>query len=141
MADGKETSRSLAELRKRWPAAAVEKVEYWNYFAPRKGGGKGKRHDLFGFGDVLVAGPRPGFIIVQVTTKQQMSARRKKILGKPQAGDGNPQKHAEYRLACLTHWLNAGGRVLIQGWDQPNGPRTAWVMTEWEVTIEDVRST
>lgn len=139
MADGKETARSLAELRERWPEAAVEKVEYWNAFIPRANGGRGKRRDLFGFGDVLVAGPEPGFVIVQVTTKKQMKARFDKILGKPQRSDSKPEEFAAYRLNCLKHWLNAGGRVLVQGWSQPNGPRTRWVLTEWEITQEDVR--
>jgi hypothetical protein len=127
MADGNETRRSLAELRSRWPLSAVEKVEYWNSFAK-------KRHDLFGFGDILVGGPDAGFVIVQVTTRKQMSARRRKILGKLQVGDRNPQSSADYRVSCLLSWLRAGGRVLVQGWDQPEGRGTRWMLTEWEIT-------
>ena len=128
MADGKETQRSLAKLRAEFPSSAVEKVEHWDHYAQR-------RHDLFGIADVLVAGPDSGFLLVQVTTRKQMSARRSKIKGKRQ-GTENPA-NGEYRVAAAKSWLEAGGRILIQGWEQPGGKGTRWECTEWEVSMED----
>lgn len=122
--------KTLAYLREKYPDAASEKVEYWNHYARR-------RHDLFGFADYICVGPEPGFILVQVTTRKQLSARRLKMLGKPQPSDKKPQEYAEYRVRSLYAWLAAGGRVLLHGWDQPGGKGTTWRRTEWEVTLEE----
>jgi hypothetical protein len=137
MADGKETARSLAEARKRWPKSAVEKTEHWDAFAPRRDGGRGKRRDLFGFGDMIVAGEDSGHILIQSTTKGCMAARRRKILGARQAHEKNTSKQAEYRVRCFLAWLASGGRVLIWGWHQPGGPGTRHILEEREVTRED----
>ena len=131
MASGKETALDLAYLRDLYPSAVVEKVEYWNHFARR-------RHDLLGFGDILVVGPEPGFLLVQCTTRKQMSARRSKILGKPQPGDKKPAEYAEYRLRALGAWLSAGGTVEIHGWHQPRGKGTKWEVETWEVTQDEL---
>lgn len=130
MADGKETQRSLKHLRDLYPLSAVEKVEYWNSFAK-------KRHDLFGFADVLVAGPDAGTIYVQVTTRGCMSARRQKILGKPQRSDKDPEGAAKARYSRVLSCLRSGARILVQGWDQPGGKGTKWVLTEWEITDDE----
>ena len=120
--------KTIALLRETYPDSAVEKVEHWNHFARR-------RHDMFGFADVVCAGPDSGFRLYQVTTRGQMSARRAKIKGKLQAGDKKPEEYAAYRRGCLDAWLAAGGRVFVHGWGQPGGKGTKWVLTEWEIEV------
>ena len=88
---------------------------------------------------MIVAGPDAGHVLIQVTTRGCMSARRSKICGKPQHGDGKPDVMAAYRLRCLLAWLGSGGRVLVQGWAQPGGTGTRHHMTEWEVTADDAK--
>ena len=139
MADGKETQRSLAAARKRWPGSAGEKVEWWDPFASTAGPGRsipGRRHDLFGFADVLVDGPESGTIYIQVTTRKQMSKRRGKIYGKKQSGETSVA--AQKRQDNVRSVLAGGSRILVQGWDQPSGPGTRWIMTEWEILEENM---
>lgn len=130
MADGKETQRSLAWCRETWPGSAVEVVEHWNHHAR-------KRFDLFGFGDILVVGPKSGLVIVQSTTKKQISPHFRKILGKPQRGDSNPEEMAKRRVRAAIRTLKNPGRIIILGWHQPGGPRTVWEVAQKEVTLLD----
>ena len=126
--------KTIKLLRDMPGLAIVEKVEYWNHFARR-------RHDLFGFADVIRVSVDGSFELYQVTTRGQMSARRQKILGKPQEGDKNPKEYAEYRFNALGIWLMAGGRVFVHGWGQPGGKHTEWLLTEWEITRDEWEDT
>lgn len=123
--------KSTALLREKYPTSVVEKVEHWNHFARR-------RHYLLGFGDLLCVGTESGFLLVQVTTRGQMSARRAKILGKQQPGDRKPAEYAEYRRKAAEAWLAAGGRIAVHGWHQPGGKGTAWEYTAWEITMDEI---
>lgn len=96
------TVRTLALLREHYPL--VEVVERWNMHTRT-------RHDLFGFVDVLAVG-NGRTVAVQTTSRKNSSARVRKIR----------DEHGE-RLAELKR---AGWVVLVHGWDQPRGPRTAW---------------
>lgn len=117
----------MAYLRDLYPLSTVEKVEHWNHFAKR-------RHDLFGWADILVTGVNSGFKAIQVTTRGQMSARRGKILGAMQASDKS-EEYAEYRLKALGNWLTGGGKVEVHGWGQPGGKGTKWELTVWPVVL------
>jgi hypothetical protein len=91
MAGASPTALTLQECRKRgWPAT---KVEYWNHAAKR-------RIDLFGFGDILALDGKPGSLIIQATTKANMSARCNKI-------ERSTEAHA---------WLQAENRIQVWGW-------------------------
>lgn len=86
------TKRAITDLEKRGYTAAV--VERWNPFARI-------RQDLFGFADIIAF--RVGeVLLVQTTTKSNMSARRNKI-------NSNPTAQA---------WLAAGHGIELQGWYQ-----------------------
>jgi hypothetical protein len=80
----------------------VESVDHWDSFTRRT-------KDLFHCIDVLAVG-QGGTLAVQVTSRGNMSARRKKVL----ASDAWP------------FMVAAGWIVELWGYDQPGGPRTAW---------------
>jgi 5-methylcytosine-specific restriction endonuclease McrA len=97
------TQRSLQLLRSEgWTTAIVEK---WNQWAR-------VRQDLFRFADLLAMGAGRGFLAVQSTTASNVSARREKLRQEPN----------------VRVWLDAGGRILIQGWHKvgPRGKRKVW---------------
>ncbi len=79
----------------------VERVEHWNSWAQC-------RQDLFGFADLLCVDASPWnlgeqrgrFLLIQTTSRDNFSARKKKILSSQRA-----------RI-----WLKAGGRIEIHGW-------------------------
>lgn len=101
------TKRAIQHLGKRGYTAA--NVEKWNHFAKVK-------NDLFGFADII------GFsahdvILVQTTSKSNMSARKKKIAANPIA----------------EKWLKAGHNIEIQGWYK--------VSRYWQVKIETITRT
>lgn len=73
----------------------VEKVEYFNYYAK-------VRIDLLGVGDLLALNGKD-LLLVQVTSRSNLSARRKKSL-----------KSDKLKL-----WLSAGGSFILHGWDKP----------------------
>lgn len=86
------TKRAKADLTNR--GYIVASVERWVPFAC-------VRQDLFGFADLLAFSPsQPEILLVQTTTKGNMSARKRKI-------EAN-------EIAPL--WLNAGHKIEIQGW-------------------------
>lgn len=65
------TARSLEYLRDNgWPLVQV--VEHYNPFSK-------KRNDLFGFADVLAAGPEGGILFIQVTSATNVNARLNKM--------------------------------------------------------------
>ena len=99
--------RSLKNLRDRGFLCAI--VERWNPYAK-------VRQDVFGFGDLLIAGDPFGPTLVQVTTSASAAARRAKI-------------HAEPKAKL---WKAAGGMILLHGWAKrgPRGKRKTWQVTE-----------
>ena len=92
--------RVLATLRDLGYVAQT--VERWDAYTRRK-------YDLFGIIDILAVGNGETFA-VQVTSRGNMSSRRRKIREAPE----------------LPYLLGAGWRIEIWGYDQPRGPRTAW---------------
>ena len=93
-------SRVLKKLREEgWTA---ESVDRWDSFTRRS-------YDLFGCIDVLAVGAK-GTLAVQVTSRANMSARRKKIL------------EAEAYPAMVA----AGWTLEVWGYNQPGGPRTKY---------------
>jgi hypothetical protein len=108
------TQRSLDFLRKTgWTVCVVEK------WIPQTM----QRKDAFGFGDLLGCKVGvPGATLFQVTSTSNLSARREKIKGIPEAGI----------------WLAAGNRIVLHGWAKrgPKGKRKVWTLKE-EIFCED----
>ncbi len=94
MATKSPTSRSLEALAlSGWTA---QKVEYWLSF----GGKGGIRKDLFGGIDIVAV--RPNEVLgVQATSKSNVSARVKKLLGLP----------------AIRAWVESGAKLECWGWD------------------------
>lgn len=81
---------------------AVDVVESWNAFTR-------KRKDLYNGFDLIGCGP-DGVVFLQTTSRANISSRIRKIA----------------ELPAIDAIRKAGVRLLVDGWDQPNGPRTAW---------------
>jgi len=96
--------RVLKTLRDNGYFATV--VEHWDAFS-------GKKHDLFGIIDILAVG-RNHTVAIQVTSRNNMSSRRKKMQEAPE-------------LAAMT---SAGWCVQLWGYDKPE--------FRWRVKVEDV---
>lgn len=77
----------------------VEKVEYWSPFPPPHG----RRHDAFGFADLIVL--TSAITAIQCCAFSGISAHAKKI--------------REIHAARM--WLMAGGVLLIHGWRKIDG--------------------
>ena len=101
--------RVLATLRDLGYVCQV--VERWDAYTRR-------RYDLFGIIDVLAIG-NGLTLAVQVTSRGNMSSRRRKIQAAPE----------------LPHMLGAGWRIELWGYDQPGGPRTAWRLKKENMDI------
>ena len=99
------TQLSLRWLRERGYTAAV--VEHYSSFDR-------KRHDLFGFIDILAL-KGAETVAVQTTTAHNVNARIKKIADSP-------------NIAAVRE---AGWTVLVQGWSQKR-PRARWELTRNE---------
>ena len=80
----------------------VQVVERWDAYTQRK-------YDLFGIIDILAVG-NGETVAIQVTSRSNMSSRRRKIREAPE----------------LPFMLAAGWNIQLLGYDQPRGPRTAW---------------
>lgn len=101
------TELSLAALHRAGYLAAV--VEKFNAHAR-------VRQDLFGFVDIVAI--RPGETLgVQTTTRGNMSARLRKIVGHPN----------------LPAVREAGWRIEVHGWKQKK-PRARWECTKVDVS-------
>jgi hypothetical protein len=96
--------RVLKSLRDNGYVAEV--VERWDSFSRRK-------HDLFGFIDILAVG-NSHTLAVQVTSRNNMASRRRKMQEAPE----------------LTAMWCAGWQVQLWGYDKPT--------TRWRVKVEDV---
>jgi hypothetical protein len=102
-----KTSPTMRSL-KYWKGETdfVAKTEHWNSFARI-------RQDLFGFVDIVVIRPGiPGLLAIQTTSANNMSARKKKIMGIPAA----------------KAWLEAGNQIIVEGWAKkgPRGKKKVW---------------
>lgn len=102
MASLSPTQRTLADCRKKGLTAAV--VERYSAFDRR-------RHDLFGFIDVLAVGDGVTYAI-QTTSGSNFSARRKKIV-----------EHENYEAVKAAGWV-----ILVHGWRKNSKGR--WVLRE-----------
>lgn len=87
-------------------------MERWNQYAR-------VRQDLFGFIDLVAMSPTTGILAVQVTTGDNMAARRAKILAEPKAA----------------LWLASGGKIMLHGWRKvgARGKRKLWEVAEEEI--------
>ena len=110
------TARSLAYLRKRAIAGVVER---YNPHAKR-------RHDLFGFIDIVALDEWAGTLGVQTTTTDNISHRLDKL--------------REECAGNMRLWLERGNRLVIHGWAKrgPRGQRKTWTLTERVVRLEDL---
>ena len=91
------TQKSLAYLRSQGWQVAI--VEHWNAHA-------GIRQDVWHFGDLLASKvgrteDEGAIALVQVTSKSNMAARRKKIQASTEASE----------------WKLANGFIILHGWD------------------------
>lgn len=122
----------LTYHRRKWrPDFHVEGTES----IVRLPGGITRRDDLFGFVDtVLVPVDTGPWIFCQVTSRSNISTRYRKIQ-RESTGKGQwatPMRNIAKAI------LEAGHRLLIEGWDQPGGPGTTWRDKERWVTLEDL---
>lgn len=92
---------------------------------------RGKRVDLFGFGDVLSLDRKPGSLMIQATSRGGVPARIRKLCGDP-----DPEV-----LAAVVDWLLAGNRLVIWGWYRGSKPvnRRLWRYREEVLTLQDPR--
>ena len=124
-----ETQKTLSLLRSRGNLAEV--TEQWKQGRARGDTGAksfGRRVDLFGFCDVIeldvhrgVGGKLPRLTFYQVTSRANMSARKKKI------GDNVDIKQAVIDI------MRCGGETIVIGWDRiqvptkkPGVTKTRW---------------
>lgn len=92
----------------------VDVVERW---VPSINGGPRVRRDLFGILDLVAI--RDGETLgVQTTTKGQIAAHARKIA----------------KVEHVGALREAGWRLVIHGWSQPNGPRTRYALEELDVS-------
>jgi len=107
------TQLTLGECKKRkWRAQVVEK---YNHHTRR-------RHDLWGWGDVIVLDGQPGCLLIQTTIARHAMDRARKIMN-------------ECAESCVD-WLEAGNRASVWGWKkQKLGGRQRWVLKEYPLAI------
>lgn len=123
-------SVQATKSREKWRERGfyVETVEH---FVP-----PGRYSDLFGFVDLLAvpADNRP-WVYIQSTSRGHISTRKRKILSKT-TGSG---QHAKRMKELAEAILMRGDRIVIEGWDQPKGPGTAWRCKEVDLLLGDLR--
>ena len=99
------TQLSLSKLRgDGWTAEVVER---YNFFSK-------KRHDLYGFIDILAVGPE-GTLAVQTTSYSNVSSRVRKI--------------SEHENVGAVR--DAGWRIVVHGWRKKNN---RWVCREVDIS-------
>lgn len=95
-------ARTMSMLRKKgWVVALVEKYNVHSR----------KRHDLFGFADVIGMHPEHGILLVQVTSGQHVNARIKKMYNEAfknveiaiEAPNVNVEVHGWRKVKTCTH--------------------------------------
>jgi hypothetical protein len=82
--------------------------------------GRSVTKDCFGFGDLLAVSDAGGIVLVQTTTRANLSKREAKARAIPELGT----------------WLRAGGKFFLHGWAKrgARGKRKLWELTEMEIT-------
>jgi hypothetical protein len=99
------TNRTVHRLKDEgWPLVQV--VEHYNAFTKRK-------HDLFGIIDVMAVGDK-GILMVQVTSRGNMSSRIRKIADSE----------------AIDHLRDADIQIIVEGWDKHKG--------RWRSKITDI---
>lgn len=95
------------------------KVETWTLYP------KPRRKDMLGFADYQIFDDDGFMALCQTTTKNNISARRKKILGK----------------TSFSWWCKAGRRVFLHGWYRKTNKEGVkigkWILHEEELTMDD----
>lgn len=93
--------------------------------------------DLLGFMDQLwIKQPWETVVIaVQVTTEADVRAHENKIFDPTAVVD----KEIGAAVKNVERFLNAGGKLLILGFEQPKGKGTEWIPVEHWYTLEDVQ--
>lgn len=128
----------LTYSRRKWRRKGyhVDAAEQVN----RLPGGIVRRKDLFGFAD-LVAYPDPyrddldpAIVWLQVTSWNHVPTRLRKIKNET-TGKGQWEHPISEAARAV---LESGDRIIIEGWQQENGPGTRWEWREHEVTLEDL---
>jgi len=109
------TARSMTAMRETgWHPEVVERFNHWTK----------RRHDLFGFADILAMKKGHAPILIQTTSSSNLAARRRKVLESP--------------LAALA--LSGGFRIMLHGWGKykikRGGKAMRWRLREEEVTID-----
>jgi hypothetical protein len=84
----------------------VERVEHFNWFTKR-------RVDLLGVADLIALNGKE-ILLVQVTSRNHLSTRRKKA------------KESDK----LKLWLKAGGKIIFHGWDKKD--------RKWRIKTENL---
>lgn len=84
-------------------------------------GGESVTVDLFGFADLIAFRVGEPAVLIQTTSRGHISDRIKKITR-------NPTAHL---------WAQAGGSILVQGWDQPGGKGSRWRHKDVWLTLKD----
>jgi hypothetical protein len=116
------TQLSLNKLRK--DGYTVSLVEKWVPQTPAGFKGAIIRKDVWGFGDILaVKISESSVVLVQTTSKANISSRLNKIKQIPEAGI----------------WLASGNRILVHGWAQKKGSNR-WLCKEIEVSFEVIEA-
>jgi hypothetical protein len=91
--------------------------------------------DAFYFGDLLVAHPKEGIALVQVTGGQggNLAARISKIIFKPEDKDAPDVEDLAFK------WLQAGGRIFAHGWAKrgARGKAKKFVIDAREIVFND----
>lgn len=98
------TQLTLKKLRSEGYICAI--TEHWNSFAKI-------RQDLFGFGDILAIREGLEPLIVQCTTKSNVSARKSKI----------------DNIDIADIWVSTNGLIQVWGWYKEKGK---WKVDIWE---------
>jgi hypothetical protein len=108
------TPTQLSLKRARTDGGFAQVVEHWNPFAK-------VRQDLFKWIDIVAVHPKlAGVIGIQTTTASNVSARAQKARHNP----------------ALKAWINAGGRLLLHGWEKK---KNRWVLSvDRELCLEDL---
>lgn len=110
-------ARTLQEMRKHgYRAQVVEK-----YVVQTR-----RRHDLFGFIDIVALDGKPGVLGIQATVTNSMSARLQKIC--TECAD------------AAREWLRAGNRIEIHGWAKRGkaGERKLWTLKRHLIELPEL---
>ncbi|UOF77613.1 hypothetical protein [Caudoviricetes sp.] len=88
--------------------------------------------DLFGFMDAIAfRRDLSGVVAIQTTSRANMSNRIRSAITNEKAND----KKNPNRGVALVHWLLAGNRFFVVGWEKP---RRLWEVRIFEVTLDTV---